>query len=147
MKKIFNFVVLALAMSLAFTGCASKKAKEAKGPKIYRMDLGSAVSTIAVGPEEQVINVSSLLPEGAKPVAGEKVRVMWSAMSDADVGAIYVSCGDNSEEFTFIENVEANQPFYAAVTIPLDLDVSGPLYVHIWSDTEAVCEVAYIDAK
>ena len=147
MKKIFTVLVLAMAASLAFTGCASKKAKEAKGPKIYRMDLGSAISTIAVGPEEQVINVTSLLPEGAKPVAGEKVRIIWSAVPDKDIGAIYISCGDNSEEFTFIENVEENQPFYAAASIPLDLDVAGPLYIHIWSDTEAVCEVAYFDAK
>ena len=147
MKKIFTVLVLALAASLAFTGCASKKANASKGPKTYKIDLGSAMSTIEIGEEEKVINVTSLLPEGAKPVAGERVRVMWTAVADADVGKIYVSCGDNSEDFLFIENVEENQPFYASAIIPLDLDVSGPLYIRIWSDTEAVCEVTYIDAK
>ena len=147
MKKIFTVLVLALAVSLACTGCASKKAKEAKGPKMYRVDLSSAMSTIELGTDAKVINVTSFLPEGAKPQAGEKVKVMWSAVSDKDIGAIYVSCGENSDEYTLIENVVANQPFYAAVNIPLELDVAGPLYVNIWSDTDAVCEVAYIDAK
>ena len=147
MKKIFTVLVLAMAMSLAFTGCASKKAKTAKGPKTYRVDLGSAMSTIEIGQEQKVINVTSLLPDGASPAAGERVRVMWSAVSDTDIGTIYVSCGDNSEDVVFIENVEAGTPFYASVVIPLDLDVAGPLYVNIWSDTEAVCEVTYIDPK
>ena len=147
MKKIFKFVILALAMSLAFTGCASKKAKDSKGPKTYRVDLGSAVSTIALSPEEQLINVSALLPEGAAPVVGDKVRVMWSAESDADIGTIYISCADNSDDMIFAENIEAGYPFYAAVNIPIDLDVAGPLYVKIWSDSEALCKVCYSDAK
>jgi len=147
MKKIFSFVVLALAVSLAFTGCASKKAKDAKGPKTFRVDIGSAVESIAVGTEEVKINVSSLLPEGAAPVVGDKVRIMWSAMSDADLGVIYVSCGDNSEEQVLIENVAAGQSFYASVTLPIDLDVAGPLFITIRSDTEAVLKVSYFDAK
>ena len=147
MKKIFAVLVLALSMSLVCTGCASKKANAPKGPKTYRIDLGSAMGTIEIGKEEKVINVTSLLPDGAAPSAGEIVRVMWSAVSDADIGKIYISCGDNSDDFVLIEDVEENKPFYAAVSIPLDLDVAGPLYVNIWSDTEAVCELAYIDAK
>ena len=147
MKKIFTVLVLAMAVSLAFTGCASKKAKASKGPKTYRVDLGYAMSTIEIGEEEKVINVTSLLPEGAKPLAGEVVKVMWTAVSNADIGTIYVSCGDNSEEYEFKKNVEQNVPFYASLSIPLDLDVAGPLYIHLWSDAPAVCEIAYIDAK
>ena len=147
MKKIFSFVVLALVMSLVLTGCASKKAKSAKGPKTYRIDLGSAMSTIELGEEKKVINVSSLLPEGTTPVTGEKVSVMWSFVSDEDIGTVYVSCGDNSEDYVLIEDVVAGNAVYASKSIPIDLDVAGPLYINLWSDTTAVCEVAYIDAK
>ena len=146
MKKIFTVLVLALAMSLVCTGCASKK-KAADGPKLYRVDLGSAMSTIELGEEEKVINVTALLPEGAAPVAGESVRVMWTFVSDEDIGTIYVSCGDNSDEYVLIEDVEAGKAVYAAKSIPIDLDVTGPLYVKLWSDTEAICEVSEIDAK
>ena len=147
MKKIFNFVVLALAMSLVLTGCASKKANTSKGPKTYRIDLGTAMSTIEIGEEEKAINVSSLLPEGEQPVAGERVRVMWSFVSDEDIGKIYVSCGDNSEEFVLIEDVPAGETVYAAQNIPIDLDVAGPLFVCLRSDTSAICEMSYVDAK
>ena len=147
MKKIFNFVVLALAVSLAFTGCASKKAKDANGSKTYRVDLGSVVSTIEIGKEAQAFNVTSLLPEGAVIKAGDKVRVLWTASADADIGTIYVSFGELSDDFELIENVTAGKTFYAAQSVPLDLDVTGPLYVSIWSDTKALCESAEIDAK
>ena len=147
MKKIFTVLVLALAVSLAFTGCASKKAKDSKGPKTYRVDLGSAMSTIEIGEEVKAINVTTLLPEGAKPVAGDKVRVVWSFASDEDIGKIYVSCGDVSEDYVLIENVAAGEAVFAVQNIPLDIDVAGPLYVNIWSDTEAVCELTYVDAK
>ena len=56
MKKILSFVVMALAMSLAFTSCASKKANE-KGPTTYRVDLGSAADVIEVGNKKQLINL------------------------------------------------------------------------------------------
>ena len=113
MKKIFTVLVLALAVSLAFTGCASKKAKDSKGPKTYRVDLGSAMSTIEIGEEVKAINVTTLLPEGAKPVAGDKVRVVWSFASDEDIGKIYVSCGDVSEDYVLIENVAAGEAVFA----------------------------------
>ena len=147
MKKIFTVLVLALCVSLAFTGCASKKAKASDGPKTYRVDLGYVMSTIEIGKEEKVINVSSLLPEGAAPVAGEKVKVMWSFSSDEDIDAIYVSCGDNSDDYVLIEDVEAGKAVYATQTIPLDLDVAGPLCINVWSDTSAVCTLDYFDAK
>ena len=77
MKKIINVLILALAVSLAFTGCASKKAKE-KGPKTYRIDIGSVIgSSLDVG-EVTELNVSSLFPADKLPVAGDTVRVMWS---------------------------------------------------------------------
>ena len=146
MKKIFTVLVLALAVSLAFTGCASKKAKE-NGPKTYYVNLGSVMSTIEIGQEEKAINVTSALPDGAKPVAGEKVRVLWSFMSDKDIGTIYVNLGDYSEEYVLAEDVDADQSIFAAQTIPLELDVDGQLYVYISADADAVCEVSYADAK
>lgn len=147
MKKIFSFVVMALAVSLAFTGCASKKAKDSKGPKTYRVDIGSVMSTIEVGPQEQLINVTSLLPDGVSPVAGDSIRVLWSAVADTDVDAIYVACKDLSADYILIRDVKEGENFFAAESVALDLDASGPIYVRIWSDTEAVCEVSYADAK
>ena len=147
MKKMFTVLVLALAMSLVCTGCASKKANAAKGPKTYRVDLGSAMSTIEIGEEKNVINVTALLPEDAAITAGENVRVMWTFVSDEDIGKIYVSCGDNSDAYVLAEDVEAGKVVYVAKNIPIDLDVAGPVYIYVWSDTDAVCEVSYIDAK
>ncbi len=146
MKKICTVFVLALAMGLVLTGCASKN-KASKGPKTYRIDLGSAMSTIELGEEENVINVSSLLPEGETPAAGEVVKVMWTFVADEDIGTIYVSCGDNSDDYILAQNIEAGESVYVTKSIPLDLDVVGPLYVTLWSDTESICEVSYIDAK
>ena len=147
MKKIFTVLVLAMAMCLAFTGCASKKAKDSKGPKTYRVEIGSVVSTIEISSEVQMINISSLLPEGAKPVAGDKIRVFWSVIADADMGNIYVSCGDNSDEYVFVENVTEDESYYAVKDIPIDLDVAGPVYVYLWSDKPGVCETFYVDEK
>lgn len=147
MKKFITVLVLALAVSLAFTGCASKKANSSKGPKIFRVDLGDAMSTIEIGAEKKAINVTSLLPQGAKPAAGDKVRVMWSFEADEDIDAIYVSCGELSDEYVLVEDVEAGKPVYAVVNVPLELDATDPLYVDVWSDTEAICELAYIDPK
>ena len=147
MKKIFTVLVLAMAMCLAFTGCASKKAKDSKGPKTYRVEIGSVVSTIEISSEVQMINISSLLPEGAKPVAGDKIRVFWSVIADADMGNIYVSCGDNSDEYVFVENVTEDESYYAVKDVPIDLDVAGPVYVYLWSDKPGVCETFYVDEK
>ena len=147
MKKIFNVLILALAMSLAFTGCASKKAKDSKGPRIYSVDLGSAVSIINLGEEGEAINVSGLIPEDSTLVAGDVVKVRWTFVTDADVDTIFISCGDNSDDYVFIKDVKANEPYYQYLAIPLDLDVSGPLFIKIWSDADAICETTYIDAK
>ena len=57
MKKILSFVVMALAMSLAFTSCASKKASE-KGPATYRVDLGSAADVIEAAADVEAENDS-----------------------------------------------------------------------------------------
>lgn len=148
MKKIFNVFILALAMSLAFTGCASKKAKESKGPKTYSVDLGSAVSIIKLSDEAEALDVSGLIPEGAALVAGNNIKVRWTFVADADADAIYVSCGDNSDDYVLIENVKANEAYYRSVVIPLDLDVSGPLFVKLWSSSPVICESTYmVDAK
>ncbi|MBO4532720.1 MAG: hypothetical protein J5726_03385 [Treponema sp.] len=148
MKKIIKVFILALAMSLAFTGCASKKAKESKGPKTYSVDLGSAVSIIKLNEEGETLNVSGLIPEGAALVAGNNIKVRWTFVADADVDCIYVSCGDNSEDAILIKDVKANEAYYRSVVIPLDLDVSGPLMVKVWSSSEVICESTYmVDAK
>lgn len=154
MKKILSFVVMALAMSLAFTSCASKKANE-KGPTTYRVDLGSAADVIEVGNKKQLINVSAQLSE--KPVAGDNVRISWTAYSDKDIGKIYVSCVDKTDDIkelnlseeavVLAEGVQADNAFWISVSVPLELDVDGDLCVYIWSDTEAVCTKTYIDAK
>ena len=147
MKKIIKVLIMALAVSLAFTGCASKKAKDAKGQKTYRVEIGSVVSTIEIGKEVQMINVTSLLPEGAKPVAGDKIRVFWSVIADADMGNIYVSCGDNSDEYVLVEDVKEDESYYAVKDVPIDLDVAGPVYVYVWSDKPGICETFYVDEK
>ena len=147
MKTIFNVLILALAMSLAFTGCASKKAKDYNGPKTYSVDLGSAVSIIKLSEEGETINVSGLLPQEAALVEGNNIKVRWTFVADTDVDTIYVSCGDNSDDYVLINDVKANEAYYRSVVIPLDLDVSGPLFVKIWSDGSAICESTYIDAK
>ncbi len=91
MKKIFNVFILALAMSLAFTGCASKKAKESKGPNVYTVDLASLVSVISLSEEAQAIDASVFLPEGTTPLAGEGVKVRWSFTSDTNIDKLYIS--------------------------------------------------------
>ena len=147
MKKIFSLVVLALAMSLAFTGCASKKAENEAGPKLYTLDLGNVVSIVSIDEQKQLFNVSALFPNDVKFKAGDAVKVKWSFVTDADVGKVYISCGDNSEDYVFCEDVKANDAVYQYITMPLDLDVAGPLFNSIWSDTKAMCETTYIDAK
>ena len=147
MKKIFTVLVMALAVSLAFTGCASKKAN-AKGPKIYRVDIGYAIGgTIEVGEVAQEINISALLPEDKLPVAGDTVRVMWTLVADADINNLYVSLGADSEGYVLAEELEANQANYVVVNIPVKEDLTGSVYLSLWSDSEAVCETTYIDAK
>ena len=146
MKKIFTVLVMALAMSLAFTGCASKKAN-AKGPKIYRVDIGSAIGgTIEVGEVAQEINISSLLPADKLPVAGDTVRVMWTLVADSDIDTLYVNLGDDAE-YVLAEDIAADEASYVVANIPVKEDLTGNVYIELWSDSEAVCETTYIDAK
>ena len=147
MKKIFTVLVMALAMSLAFTGCASKKAN-AKGPKIYRVDIGSVIGgTIEVGEVAQEINISSLFPEDKLPVAGDTIRVMWTLISDADINTLYAGLLDAPAEYVFAEDLDADTACYVVVNIPVKEDLTGPVYISLWSDSEAVCETTYVDAK
>lgn len=147
MKKIFTVLVLAMAMCLAFTGCASKKAKE-NGPKVYRVDIGSAIGgTIEVGEVAQEINISSLFPADKVPATGDKIRVIWTLIPDADVGTIYVSLGDDAEEYVLAKDLAADEARSVAVSIPVKEELPGTVYVTLWSDSEAVCETTYIDAK
>ena len=147
MKKIFTVLVMALAMSLAFTGCASKKAN-AKGPKIYRVDIGSVIGgTIEVGEVAQEINISALFPEDKLPVAGDTIRVMWTLISDSDIDTLYVSLNDEAEEYELGVDIEADKASYVVVNIPVKEDLTDPVYIRLWSDSAAVCETTYIDAK
>ena len=146
MKKIFTVLVMALAVSLAFTGCASKKAKE-NGPKIYRIDVGSVVgSSLDVG-EENELNITSLFLSDKLPVAGETVRVMWTLTTDSDIDNLYVSLADDDTAYVLAKDVAANNAGFFAVNIPVEEDLTAPVYIKIWSDSKAVCETTYIDAK
>ena len=146
MKKIFTVLVLAMAMCLAFTGCASKKAKE-KGPKTYRIDIASVIgSSIDVG-EENELNITSLFPSDKLPVAGDTVRVMWTLISDSDIDTLYVSLNDEAEEYELGVDIEADKASYVVVNIPVKEDLTDPVYIRLWSDSAAVCETTYIDAK
>ena len=147
MKKIFTVLVVALAMSLAFTGCASKKAN-AKGPKIYRVDIGSVIGgTIEVGDVAEEINITALLPEGKLPAEGDTVRVMWTLVSDSDIDNLYVSLADDETEYSLAEDISADEANYVVVNIPVTEDLTGPVYLYLWSDGDAICETTYIDAK
>ena len=148
MKKIFTVLVVALAMSLAFTGCASKKAN-AKGPKIYRVDIGSAIGgAIEVGDVAEEINISSLLPADKLPKAGDTVRIMWTLISDADIDKLYVSLADDDTEYVFAEDIAADEPSFIVVNVPVKEDLTGDVYIYLWSDSDdAVCETTVIDAK
>ncbi|MBO4640794.1 MAG: hypothetical protein J5710_13670 [Treponema sp.] len=147
MKKIFTVLVVALAMSLAFTGCASKKAN-AKGPKIYRVDIGSVIGgTIEVGQVAEEINITSLLPADKLPSAGETVRVMWTLKSDSDLDKLYVSLGEDETEYVFAEDISADEAKYVVMSIPVKEDLTGDVYLYLWSDDDAICETTYIDAK
>lgn len=146
MKKIFTVLVLAMAMCLAFTGCASKKAKE-KGPKTYRIDIASVIgSSIDVG-EENELNITSLFPADKLPVAGDTVRVMWTLISDSDIDTLYVSLNDDAEEYELGVDIEADKASYVVVNIPVKENLTDPVYIRLWSDSAAVCETTYIDAK
>ena len=146
MKKIFTVLVLALAMSFAFTGCASKKANQ-KGPKIYRVDIGSVLgSAVNVG-EVNTINVSSLFTNEKMPAAGDTVRVMWSFVSDSDIEKLYVSLAEDTKEYVLAQDVVAEEPKYYVVNIPVEEDLTGTFSVSFRGDSEAICETAYIDAK
>ena len=146
MKKIFTVLVLAMAMCLAFTGCASKKAKE-KGPKTYRIDIASVIgSSIDVG-EENELNITSLFPADKLPVAGDTVRVMWTLISDSDIDTLYVSLNDDAEEYELGVDIEADKASFVVVNIPVKENLTDPVYIRLWSDSAAVCETTYIDAK
>ena len=147
MKKIFTVLVVALAMSLAFTGCASKKAN-AKGPKIYRVDIGSVIGgTIEVGDVAEEINITSLLPEDKLPAEGDTVRVMWTLISDSNLDNLYVSLGDDETEYTLAEDIAADEAIYVVANIPVKEALTGPVCLYLWSDGDAICETTYIDAK
>lgn len=147
MKKIFTVLVVALAVSLAFTGCASKKAKE-KGPKVYRVDIGSVLGgPIELSEEPKEINITSLFPREKLPVAGETVRVMWSLRSDVEVQKINVSLGEDSGEYILGENIPADKECYFAVNIPVKEDMTGSVYASVWTTEPAVLETSYLDAK
>ena len=126
--------------------CASKKAKE-KGPKTYRIDIGSVVaSSLDVG-EENEINISALFPADKLPEAGDTVRVMWTFIADSDIDNLYVTLADDSEEYTLGKDIVADEAGFYAVNIPVEEALTGPVYITVWSDGEAVCETTYIDAK
>ena len=148
MKKIFTVLVVALAMSLAFTGCASKKAN-AKGPKIYRVDIGSAIGgTIEIGDVAEEINITSLLPADKLPAAGDTVRIMWTLISDSDIDNLYVSLADDETEYVLAEDIAADSASYVVANIPVKEDLTGDVYIYLWSDSDdAVCETTYVDAK
>lgn len=146
MKKIFTVLVLALAVSLSFTGCASKKAKE-KGPKTYRIDIGSVVgSSLNVG-EVNELNVSSFFQADKLPVAGDTIRVMWSMVADSDIDNLYVSLAGDPVDYTLGSDISADQINFYAVNIPVEEDMTGPVYISVWSDSQAICATSYVDAK
>ena len=146
MKKIFTIFALAIAMCFVFTGCASKKAD--KGPKVYRVNIGTVLGgPVELSEEPTELNITSLFPNEKLPVAGETIRVMWSVRSDVDVQKIFVKLGEDSAEYLLGEDIVAENDCYIAVNIPVKEDITGPVYATIWSDAPALCTTSYIDAK
>jgi hypothetical protein len=147
MKKIFTILTLALAMGFAFTGCASKKAKD-NGPKIYRVDIGSILGgPIALSEEPTEINISSFFEYDTLPAAGETVRVMWSVYSDSEIDSINVNLGEASEDCVLGKEIPAEKVTYIVTNIPVKEDITGPVYATLWTDKPVTCETIYKDEK
>lgn len=147
MKKIFTIFAIALAMGFAFTSCASKKAAD-KGPKVYRVNIGTVLGgPVELSEEPTELNITSLFRNEKFPVAGETIRVMWSLRSDSDVQKIFVKVGEDAEEYLLGEDIAAENECYIAVNIPVKEDMTGPVYASIWSDAPALCTTSYVDAK
>ena len=147
MKKIFTVFAMALAMGFAFTSCASKKAAD-KGPKVYRVNIGTVLGgPVELSEEPTELNITSLFPNEKLPAAGETIRLMWSVRSDSDVQKIFVKVGEDAQEYLLGEDILAENDCYIAVNIPVKEDMTGPVYAAIWTDSPALCTTSYVDAK
>lgn len=147
MKKIFTIFAIALAMSFAFTSCASKKAAD-KGPKVYRVNIGTVLGgPVEISEEPTEINISSCFDNTKIPEAGETIRVVWTLSSDVDIDQINVNLGDGSDGVVLGKEIPAGKIVYVAANIPVKEELTDSVYVNLWSTAPAVCETAPADEK
>ena len=147
MKKIFTIFAIALAMSFAFTSCASKKAAD-KGPKVYRVNIGTVLGgPVEISEEPTEINISSCFANTKLPEAGETIRVVWSFSSDVDIDQINVNLDDGSDAVVLGKEIPAGKIVYVAANIPVKEELTDSVYVNLWSTAPAVCETAPADEK
>lgn len=147
MKKIFTIFAIALAMSFAFTSCASKKAAD-KGPKVYRVNIGTVLGgPVEISEEPTEINISSCFDNTKIPEAGETIRVVWALSSDVDIDQINVNLGDGSDGVVLGKEIPAGKIVYVAANIPVKEELTDSVYVNLWSTAPAVCETAPADEK
>lgn len=147
MKKIFTVLVLTLAVSLAFTGCASKKVAD-KGPKVYRVEIGRILGgPVELNEEATAINISSFFENGNLPLAGEAIRVVWALTSEEAIDQINVSLGEDSEAVVLGKEIPAGKVVYVAANIPVKEDLTDSVYVNLWTNSPAICETAPYDEK
>ena len=147
MKKIFTIFAIALAMSFAFTSCASKKAAD-KGPKVYRVNIGTVLGgPVEISEEPTEINISSCFDNTKIPEAGETIRVVWALSSDVDIDQINVNLGDGSDGVVLGKEIPAGKIVYVAANIPVKEELTDSVYVNLWTTAPAVCETAPADEK
>ena len=72
---------------------------------------------------------------------------MWSMISDSDIDNLFVSLGDDPVDYTLGKDISAEQASFYAVNIPVEEDLTGPVYISVWSDCQAICATSYVDAK
>ena len=147
MKKIVTIFAIALAMSFAFTSCASKKAAD-KGPKVYRVNIGTVLGgPVEISEEPTEINISSCFDNTKIPEAGETIRVVWALSSDVDIDQINVNLGDGSDGVVLGKEIPAGKIVYVAANIPVKEELTDSVYVNLWTTAPAVCETAPADEK
>ncbi len=72
---------------------------------------------------------------------------MWSMVADSDIDNLYVSLAGDPDEYTLGSDISADQINFYAVNIPVEEDMTGPVYISVWSDSQAVCATSYADEK
>lgn len=147
MKKIFTIFAMALAIGLAFTSCASKKAVD-KGPKVYRVEIGRILGgPIELSEEPTQINISSCFENAKLPEAGETIRVVWTLNPDVDIDQMNVNLNDGSDDVVLGKELKAGKIVYVAANIPVEEDLTDSVYVNLWTNAPVICETAPYDEK